>query len=465
MMKMDRSATSGMIAAVDGFIGGVARGSGIHENGTVSRIARGSMSALVVYSVGILLTYCSQLVIARFIGVAAYGVYSYVFSWMMILAYFSTLGFDVALLRFVPAYEVERAWSLLLGVAQYAQRRATAVGIAVALLGIVAVAGSGAASDVRYTFLIGFMLVPILALVRIRCALVRAFGGVASSLAPDRIARDGILIGLIAIAAWGWGWAINAPFVMIATLVSSAVGLAGTVLTMSRRWPREIRIVSPTYDAPTWRRAALPLVIAGATEVLMNRTGVILLGWIGDTKSAGIYSLAFNIALVVTVPRIAVNTLFAPTISSLYVRKDQETMQTLVTRAASWTFCAGFFIALALFIAADPLLAWFGSGFEAGVPALRILLVSQLIVAGAGSQLYVMTMTGHERSAAVLLTSITAANIVISVALIKPFGLIGAAMATAATLTVWNAAMSFFLWRRLHLLPGVLATFRFRNRP
>ena len=135
----------------------------------------------------------------------------------------------------------------------------------------------------------------------------------------------------------------------------------------------------------------------------MNRTGIILLAWIVATTDAGIYSLAFNIAFVVQVPRTAVNTLFAPTISGLYARNDKAMMQVLVTRVASWTLCAGICIALALFILAEPLLAWFGPGYEAGVPALRILLISQVIAAGGGSQLYVMTMTAHERSAAVLL--------------------------------------------------------------
>jgi hypothetical protein len=94
------------------------------------------------------------------------------------------------------------------------------------------------------------------------------------------------------------------------------------------------------------------------------------------------------------------------------------------------------------------------------VPALRILLIGQVIAASAGSQLYVMTMTGHERSAAVLLISSAVANAVASAALIGLFQLTGAAVATTATLVAWNVAMGLSLWFDLHLLPGVLAMFR-----
>jgi O-antigen/teichoic acid export membrane protein len=71
-----------------------------------------------------------------------------------------------------------------------------------------------------------------------------------------------------------------------------------------------------------------------------------------------------------------------------------------------------------------------------------------------------MTMTGHERSAAVLLVSCAIVNAAASAVLIGMFGLAGAAIGTAVSLVVWNVAMALFLWRRLNLLPGVLAIFR-----
>ena len=276
--------------------------------------------------------------------------------------------------------------------------------------------------------------------------------------------REGILVGLIAIASLVLGWVIDAPLVMVATLAGSGVGLACAGVALSRARPRATAGIRPAYDALAWRRAALPLVIIGATEVMMNRTGVILLGWLDNTKDAGIYSLAFNIAMVVTLPRVAVNTLFAPAISGLHARDDKAMMQVLMTRASSWTLCAGAVIAVALYSLAEPLLGWFGPGYDAGVPALRILLIGQAITASAGSQLYVMTMTGHERTGAILLVSGALINVIASTLLIESFGLAGAAVGSAATLIVWNAAMAFFIWRQLKLLPGVMSSGR-RFRP
>jgi O-antigen/teichoic acid export membrane protein len=269
-----------------------------------------------------------------------------------------------------------------------------------------------------------------------------------------------MLVGIVAIAAISLRWRLDATELTVATLISSSLGLALTSRAMRRLRPPPAIDAVPAYAAATWRAAALPLVLIGAIEALMNRTGVLLLGWIGDTKAAGVYSLIFNIAFVVALPRTAVNILFAPAISRIYACNDPIMLQALVARAAAWILCAGGALGLVLSIFAEPLLAWFGPGFESAVPALRILLLGQVIASGAGSQQHVLVMTGHERSAAAILVSCAAANAAGSIMLVGLLGLTGAAISTTATFVLWNVAMAVFIWRRLRLRPGILAMLR-----
>ncbi|MCU4181747.1 polysaccharide biosynthesis C-terminal domain-containing protein [Bosea sp. BH3] len=430
------------------------------ERRSVHRLARGGLTAFILYSAGVGLAYFSQLLIARFVGVDAYGIYAYAAAWVIVLAYVSALGFDVALLRFLPAYEAERAWPLFRGVIQYAERRALAVSIVVMLAGAGVVLVRDVSTQLRDTFLIGLLLVPVLALLWIRSSIVRAFGGVLWAVAPNRLMRDGILVSLVALATMALGWRLEAFTVMQLTLVGGVVALFFATLGMRKLRPDFVDGVVPAYDAAAWRRAALPLVIMAAAEALLNRTGVIVLGWFGDTRAAGIYSLAFNMAFVVALPRVAINTLFAPTIAGLFARNEHDMLRSLIATTARWSMIASGLIGTAIFVLAEPLFFWFGPGYEAGIPALRILLVGQMMTAAAGSQLHVMTMTGHEPNAAVLLVSSAVGNVAVSAGLISLFGVNGAAIGTAATLIVWNLAMAVFLWRRLSLTPNMLATFR-----
>ncbi len=423
------------------------------------RLARSSIAAFGIYAAGAGLTYCSQLAIARSIGANAYGIYATVFACMTVLAYLSALGFDVSLLRLIPAYRARGAWKLLRGVVQYAQRRAVAMGLLVAILGIAIVeANSGRLSpEFRQTFLVGFILVPIWALLWVRSSVVRAFGGVISALAPDRLVRDGLLVGFIGIAIVTRRHGIDAPFAMLATVLSSAIGLGLVSLAAHQRQPRNLRTVLPEQEASLWRRTALPLVMIAVAEAGMNRTGVFLLGWAGYTKEAGIYALVFNITVLVALPRTAVNALFAPMVSDLFVHNDRVGLQHLVTKAAIWTLLGAICIALPLWLFPEHLLAWFGRDFAAGVPTMRILLLGQVAAAAAGSQLFLMTMTGNERAASVLFVSTAVLNAVASAVLIGLFGPNGAAVAASAALILWNAAMALFIWKKLRLIPGVLA--------
>ncbi|THD45000.1 MAG: exopolysaccharide biosynthesis protein [Bradyrhizobium sp.] len=424
----------------------------------IKRVALGGITAFAIFIASAGVTACSQLLIARLVGADTYGVYTYVIAWMTILAYFSALGFDIALLRFLPAYQTKAAWSLARGVIQYAERRALAVGFLLILAGasIILIWSRQFTPELRNTFLIGFILVPAWALLWIRCSIVRAFGGVVLALAPDKIVRDGLLLVLVVLVSLGLGWHIDAPLIMMATLVGSTVALGLASVAMRRLSPGLVTHSPPEYTAAIWRHTAVPLMIIAAAEALLNRTGVVLLGWFGETKEAGIYSLVFNISFLVVLPRTAINTLFAPTISSLFTQNDRATLQALLTKSASWTLCAAGCIAITIAVLAEPILTWFGKDFADGVPALRILLVGQVIAASYGSQLHVMTMTEHERGAAALLILSAAVNVVASIVFIRILGLTGAAIATTIALIVWNVAMAFFISRHLRLLPGVL---------
>ena len=426
----------------------------------IARLARGSAAAMVIYVAGAGLAYGAQLVIARAIGAPGYGTYAYVLAWMTVLCYVAALGFDVSLLRFIPAYLAWRKLPLLQGVIQYATRRVTAIGGGIAVIGVAVTLLTSTAlpSALTNTFLVGFALVPLWALVWILASVARGFGGVIPALAPDRLIRDGMTVVLVLTMSQGLGWRLDASRAMAVTVLAVMISLVVVARAVHRLKPTSLAGVAAVYDLPIWRRTALPLVVINATEALMNRTGVMLLAWIADARSTGTYAVAFNLAFAVTLPRTAVNILLAPEISDLFVRGDREGLRSIVAQIALWTLLGAGVIALPLVLFAHPLLALFGHDFESGASALRILVLGQLVAAAAGSQLHLLNMTGHERCACTLLVLSAAGNGAIGAAFVAQFGLAGAALATTMAVIGWNAAMGFWIWRYLHLLPGVLST-------
>jgi O-antigen/teichoic acid export membrane protein len=430
-------------------------------NGRGQSLGGASIAALAVFVVGAGLTWLAQLVTARIIGADSYGTYAYVLAWVMLLGYFSTLGFHVSLLRFVPAYQAKEEWSLMRGVIQYAQRSAAATAVSIFLIGACWIAWQDSLRpELALTFLLGMAAVPFLALHFIGAAVVRAFGGIVTALAPERIVRDGLLLGIVAAAYWVNFHRLDATLAMGATLFSSIVMLGLVSVFLRRRRPPVLTHAKPTYMAKDWWRPTLPLTVIMIADNVMARSAILALGLAGNTRDAGVFAAAYSMACVTALPRMAVATAFAPTVSALYAQGDQVRLQSLSARAAGLSLLGTACAAVPLLLLSRPLLAWFGRDFVVGAPVVTILILGQVFAAACGPQQHLITMTGHERAGAVMLAVCASLSFAGCLVLIDPFGMKGAAIAMTLALVVWNVAMSIFILRALRLVPGVTASFK-----
>ena len=190
------------------------------------------------------------------------------------------------------------------------------------------------------------------------------------------------------------------------------------------------------------------LLLMTATQALLQSTDLLMLGWLADPTSVGVYAVAARVADLVTFALTAINTIFAPSIAALHARGDRTALQAMVTTTAWWATLAGLVVALPLFGLAGFVLSIFGAGFSAGETPLRILLAGQIVNAAAGSVGFMLTMTGHERQAAVVLGGAAVGAVALNAIFISPFGLAGAAMATALSVTGWNWGLAVLVWRR-----------------
>lgn len=432
------------------------------------RLAQASVFALLVYIGGAALTSLAQLLIARLIGPRNYGVYSYVLAWTSMLAYLATLGFNVSLLRFVPAYRASGRLDLARGVIKFALQRslltATLFGLAGAAFFLVF--SHHAQRGLELSIMFGMAAVPLITAYAIGATLVRAFGGVVSALLPERIVRDGLLLVLVAIAAISGLRAVDAPLVMLAALLSSAITVGLVFATAARLEPPGLRQAETTYASKDWWLAVPPLMLITGLDVFVSRAGVMVLGWIDHIREAGVFALALNVALLVGLSRIAVGTMFSPTAADLYARGDRIALQKLFARATMLSFGGGIVVAVPLLVIVEPFLSYFGEGFAAGAPIARVLILGYVFVALCGPQQNLLTMTGNEWAAAATMIAGAVANIIACALGVALYGLIGAAVGVALALAIWNVAMAIYIRKRLKILPGlVFALHSLRARP
>jgi O-antigen/teichoic acid export membrane protein len=432
------------------------------EPGLKARLARGSAGAFTINLVGTGVAFLAQLVLARVLGAESYGIYAYVSAWVAVLGLLATLGFQTGILRFASAYVAREEWGLARGVIRYAERRVVLAGLAVAAAGFVTILAyvGRLPSELAYTFLVGFAIVPALALLQVRASLLRAFGRVVAALAPNQLVRQ--LVILLGAGALGLALAeaVRAPLAIAVTLAATLLSLAVASFSLRRARPSAMAHAKIAEERAVWRAAAAFMLLMAGAQILMRRADVLMLGWFADTTTAGIYTVACRITELVSFALTAVNIIFAPTISALHAQGDRASLQALVTMTAWWVTVSAVAVAAPLFIFAEASLRLFGEAFVAGADALRILLLGQLINAAAGSVAHLLTMTGLERQAAFIILAATVGSIALNAVLIPAFGMEGAAITSALTTAAWNVGMAVFLWTKLGIVPSILGSVR-----
>nr|WP_281251228.1 oligosaccharide flippase family protein [Tropicimonas sediminicola] len=397
-----------------------------------------------------------QLGTVRLIGAESFGHFAYVIAWTTVLGYISTLGFHVSLLRLLPAYQVGADWSKAGGVLRFALSGAALAGTALAMVAAVSVVAiHGAESELGRALLIGTAIIPLLSLRLVSAAAVRAYGGIISAMLPERILRDTLTFLFLALAVLS-GLAVPDAV----TAVSAALAAGVVMLFILRRFliahipPEPAR--SPRLYAPReWLRPAVPLTLIMLADTLMSRAGVLIMGAHGAATEVAIYTVAVSLSLIAALPRLSIATLFAPTVSALYARKDMAGLQTLISRAALLSLAGTLTVASPLIFGAEMILNWFGPEFSAARTILIILVAGQLVAAAAGPQQHVLTMTGHEREGSRLMIAAAAGNVIIAAILYLILGMTGVAVAAALSMLGWNAGMMWCVHRRLGLRPGL----------
>ena len=88
----------------------------------------------------------------------------------------------------------------------------------------------------------------------------------------------------------------------------------------------------------------------------------------------------------------------------------------------------------------------------AGQTALFVLMGSQLVNAFTGATAQLLIMTGYDRDTAIGVSISAAVNVVLNAVMIPPYGMNGAAIATATSTVLWNVILVGFTYKRFKVI-------------
>ncbi|MEM6957579.1 MAG: polysaccharide biosynthesis C-terminal domain-containing protein, partial [Myxococcota bacterium] len=168
------------------------------------------------------------------------------------------------------------------------------------------------------------------------------------------------------------------------------------------------------------------------------------------------YSAGSLIATLVREVRMVFSRAIGPVLARYHAVGDRAAMDALVNRLSRLSFTIALPIGLAVGIFRSELLQLVDPSFNMDSDFFVLLLVSPLASCAIGFMGNTLTYTGHTTVGLFNVMGATALNLVLNVLWIPPYGLLGAAMATALT----ALAFQFVQTVQVRRLEGVILRWR-----
>lgn len=407
----------------------------VARSGVSPAMLKGAAWSIGGNASGLVASFVTQVILARALEATRYGVYSYLLAWVNVAVLVGKLEFDNVAVRFVGAYDGQRRDGLLHGFLQYGWRvvggTATAVAVAVGLgawllrphLHAGAEGGLWPAA----------VLVPLSALLLFSSSALQGLRRVPQSQLPPLVLRP-LLFGIAILLASGIGLGLGVGAAVALNAAATAVSLGLSLYLLRRAVPTSAVAADPAFDTAQWMRAVRGFIVISAAQLILSpQADILVVGTLLGPHDAGLYSVASQVASLISAGATAVIFVVLPVISGLHAQGRRPELQHLVVRTVQACAAVSVPVFLLLFTAGHVPLHAYGAAFVGAYPILVVLSGVTLVGSTFGALSgYLLTMTGHEWEASRVIVGTALLNLALTFVLTPRLGAVGAALATAA---------------------------------
>jgi O-antigen/teichoic acid export membrane protein len=397
-----------------------------------------------------LLALASQVLLARWMGSFEFGIYIYVWTWVLMIGALSDAGLSSAARRFIPEYTGTRSFDLLRGFLSGSRWLAFGVATAVGAVGVIGVTAIAPYLD-QFTVVplyLACATIPIYGLVQVQAGIAQSYDWPNLALMPFYIWRQITLTALMG-AAYLFGAPTGAVTAMIVAVVTTWAVTIGQLVVLDRRLKNTVPSGPKRYEVKTWFATSLPIFVAEAFYLLLTYVDILALENLRSPDDVAVYYAGARLLAIVAFVYFAISGATTHKFTEYHVSGDKARLAAFFAETVRWTFWPSLAICVLILALGKPLLGLFGAGFERGYPVMFILAVGMLARAAVGPAERLLNMLGERKQCALIYAAAFAINLVLCVILIPRIGIEGAGAATSSALVVESILLYFVAKRRL----------------
>jgi O-antigen/teichoic acid export membrane protein len=421
----------------------------------IKKVAKGTGTTLFGSIAGGGFNFLSQLIIARVLGVEAFGLYALGFAAVRICEIFAKLGLSTGGMRFVSIYKDESK-SKLKGVLISSTGISLLNGIA---LGIILYFSSDVIAhkifhktNLTEALQLFALSIPFVSVMGVASSLLLGSHTTKYTVYVRNFVQPVIYIFLIIFFYFN-GFRLNG--VIYAFILSYVVAFIVCILYLKKLFPEFInKYITTYYEFKNLISYSIPLLFVGFLQYFLSWTAILLLGFLGSTKDVGIYRAASQITILMTVFITAVGSIYAPLVSEMFYNGEKKRMESIFKVTTRWIYLIVLPLSLVLIFSSKGVISIFGADYiEEGALVLIILTVAQFVNCVTGGVGYTLTMTGKQKLELINSVGLVMVIIVLSIVLIPKYGSVGAAIATAISVISINLLRLIEVYIIYHIHP------------
>lgn len=418
----------------------------------LAAVFRGAASVLAIRVAGAGLTYISMVLLARWMGAFEFGIYAYVWTFVILVGTMAPLGLNTSILRFVPEYMTRARWGRLWGLLIRSHMMVVAAALITSALCGLLLLGVAPWLETYYLlpFVVALAAMPLYAMTDMQEGTCRAFGWVTLAYSVPYVLRPALLllgIGTLVVV----GATPDAVTALIIMSGACAIGLFLQAAILFRSVRRTVPRAKPRSHSLYWLKISAPMLMFEGAYLVMSSTDIMMLGQMADPAAVAIYFAAARTASLIGFVYFATAARAVPKFSEINSSGDRTELQRFLDGLNRMSFWPTFLGALVLFAIGPFALNLFGAGFDAGYPILLILAIGYIARCTVGPLEYLLSMTGKQVVATRIICMSAAVNVGLNAVLIPELGVTGAALATVISMCGNLAALAVAVRKHLGL--------------
>ena len=427
-------------------------------NSSLQKVAKGSAIVFVGSLLSSILIFVGRLIIIRYWSQSDYGVFSLALVILTIITIVASLGMKEGVIRSIAYNRGKKDYkkipelistSILLSIV-------TSIFLGIFLFFFSEPMANNIFHDSALVtplkvFAFG---VPFLTLIDIIVSIFRGFNQVKPTVYFQYILINLLFPIFLLVVVFFDKSAVNIYYSYIAS--SIVVSILMLIYVYKYTTPSEVFSVKSAISTTGRKLLSFSLPLLGSTMffIIVIWTDTLVLGAFKSSSEVGLYNAASPLAQFLSFPLGSIGFIFMPVLSELYARKRLNEIRRNFSMITKWLSLITLPLFLIFFLYADTIVTYlFGQEYLLSANALRILSFGYMIHNISGPNSSALIGIGENRFIMYNSFAIAILNIILNIILIPPYGIEGAATASAIALFAINFIKCLKIYKKIGASP------------